>query len=106
MIIEIKEKEVNKMLFFPIFIPFFTKTVGRGSGGSCVKSGDKYTTEWWQNDLDGCATKPKIAACLIRLERQGMVKKIKNTEFDVVRFKPIKPFSKAEIIEKLNEKIS
>lgn len=94
------------MLFFPIFIPISTKAVGRGFGNSYVKSGDKYTTEWWQNELD-CyvSSKQKLAACLIMLERQGIVKKIKKEEFDVVRFKPINLFSKSDIIEKLKEKI-
>ena len=93
------------MLFFPIFIPFSTKMVGRGFGSLYVKSGDEYTTEWWQNELDCYATKQKIAACLTILERKGMVKKIKKEEFDVVRFKPISSFSKSDIIEKLKEKI-
>lgn len=92
-------------MFFPILIPcFFTPSKG-ASGGSYVKSGDKYTTEWWQNELDCYTIKQKIAAYLIMLERQGVVKKIKKREFDVVKFKPIKPFSESDIIEKLKAKI-
>ena len=93
------------MLFFPIFIPISTKAVGRGFGSSYVKSGDKYTTEWWQDKLDCYTIKQKIAAYLIMFERQGIVKKIKKREFDIVRFKPIKPLSETDIIEKLKEKI-
>ena len=93
-------------MFFPILIPCFFKFSKGASGGLYVKSGDKYTTEWWQNELD-CyvSSKQKLAACLIMLERQGMVKKIKKEEFDVVKFKPINPFSTSDIIEKLKEKI-
>ena len=93
-------------MFFPILIPcFFTPSKGLSGTLSNVESGDKYTTEWWQNELDCYTIKQKIAAYLIMLERQGIVKKIKKREFDIVRFKPIKPFSKSDVIEKLKEKI-
>lgn len=93
-------------MYFPILIPYFCNSSTGLFGGSYVKSGDKYTTEWWQNELN-CyvSSKQKLAACLIMLERQGMVKKIKKKEFDVVKFKPIKPFSNLDIVKKLKEKI-
>ena len=77
------------MLFFPIFIPISNRANKGLSGGLYVKSGDKYTTDWWLNELECNVSKQKLAAHLMMFERQGMMKKIKITEFDVVRFKPI-----------------
>ena len=89
------------MIFVPIFFPMFG---GLGGGGHFVKSGEKYTTEWWINQLGFETIATKVAAHLIMLERQGMVKKIKKNEYDIPKFKPIK-YSNEEIIEKLTEKI-
>ena len=88
------------MMFMPIIIPMFSDL---GRGGSFVKSGEKYTVEWWQNQLEFDTIATKVAAHLIMMERQGIIKKIKRKEYDIPKFKPIK-YSNEDIIEKLTEK--
>ena len=65
-----------------------------------VKSGDKYTVDWWREkaSLDSMG---KTCARLSRLHRQGVVKKVSKNENEIIRFIPISDFNEDEIIAML-----
>lgn len=65
-----------------------------------IKSGDKYTVDWWREkaSLDSMG---KTCARLSRLHRQGVVKKVSKNKNEIIRFIPISDFNEDEIIAML-----
>ena len=52
-----------------------------------VKSGDKYTAEWWQINLN-YDTKQATVIKLNNLVKQGVLEKVRKDEYEIVRFVP------------------
>lgn len=52
-----------------------------------VKSGDQYTTEWWQKNLN-YDTKQETAIKLRNLVKQCVLEKVRKDEYEIVRFIP------------------
>lgn len=65
-----------------------------------IKSGDKYTVEWWREkaNLDSAG---RTCARLSKLNRQGVVKKVSKNKNEIIRFIPISDFNEDEIIAML-----
>ena len=68
-----------------------------------VKSGEHYTSEWWQKKA-GFDSKQKAAARLTLLAHKGIVEKVSVGEYEIVRFMPTEMFCENDIVTMLKEK--
>lgn len=79
---------------------FFTR--GRWNKESKVKSGEHYTSEWWQKK-SGLDSIQKTAARLTLLARKNIVEKVSAGEYEIVRFMPTAMFCENDIVTMLKE---